>query len=82
MPTYLSVHFANLDFSSVFLTTMPAIFSDIYHEEPGIAGLHYIALGVGLSIGSVVIILLLDSIYIHFKNKNSGLGEPEFRLRE
>ena len=82
MPTYLSVHFAYLDFSSVFLTTMPAIFSDIYHEEPGIAGLHYIALGIGLSIGSVVIILLLDSIYIHFKNKNGGVGEPEFRLRE
>jgi hypothetical protein len=24
----------------------------------------------------------MDRIYIHFKNKNGGIGEPEFRLRE
>jgi len=33
----------------LFLTTMPSIFEGVYHEMPGIAGLHYLALGVGLS---------------------------------
>lgn len=28
----------------VVLTTVPAIFTDIYHEKTGILGLHYIAL--------------------------------------
>jgi hypothetical protein len=66
----------------VFLTTMPAIFSSVYHERVGIAGLHYIALGVGLSLASQVNARFMDRIYIHFKNKNGGVGEPEFRLRE
>lgn len=69
-------------FVSVFLTTIPAIFSDIYHQAPGIAGLHYIALGVGLTTASQINARLLDRIYIYFKNKNGGVGQPEFRLRE
>jgi hypothetical protein len=66
----------------VFLTTMPAIFASVYHEKVGIAGLHYIALGIGLSLASQVNARFMDRIYIHFKNKNGGVGEPEFRLRE
>ena len=61
---------------------MPTIFSSIYHERIGIAGLHYIALGIGLSLASQVNARFMDRIYIHFKNKNGGVGEPEFRLRE
>lgn len=64
----------------VFLTTIPTIFADIYHQAPGIAGLHYIALGIGLSAASQINARLLDRIYIHFKNKNGGIGQPEFRL--
>ncbi|KAF8800056.1 MFS polyamine transporter [Phlegmacium glaucopus] len=64
----------------LFLTTMPTIFADIYHEVPGIAGLHYIALGMGLTAASQINARLLDRIYIYFKNKNGGVGEPEFRL--
>lgn len=64
----------------LFLTVMPVIFADIYHEGPGIAGLHYIALGVGLTAAAQINARSLDRIYIHFKNKNGGVGEPEFRL--
>ncbi|KDR79426.1 hypothetical protein GALMADRAFT_243502 [Galerina marginata CBS 339.88] len=64
----------------LFLTTMPAIFSNTYHETPGVGGLHYIALGVGLSVASQINARFMDRIYIHFKNKNGGVGEPEFRL--
>ena len=67
---------------SVFLTVMPDIFSDIYNEAPGIAGLHYIALGVGLTSASQLNARFLDRIYVYYKNKKGGVGEPEFRLRE
>ena len=66
----------------VLLTTMSAIFSSIYHERVGIAGLHYFALGIGLYVSVQVSARSMDRIYIHFKNKNGGVGEPEFRLRE
>lgn len=67
---------------SVFLTIMPNIFTDIYNEAPGIAGLHYIALGVGLTTASQLNARFLDRIYIYYKEKKGGTGEPEFRLRE
>lgn len=68
--------------NSVFLTTMPAIFSHTYNERPGVAGLHYIALGVGLSISSQANARFMDKIYVYYKKKNGGVGEPEFRLRK
>ncbi|EDR04269.1 MFS polyamine transporter [Laccaria bicolor S238N-H82] len=64
----------------LFLTTMPAIFANVYHEGPGIQGLHYIALGLGLTVASQVNARYMDRIYIHFKRKNGNVGEPEFRL--
>ena len=69
-------------FPSVFLTIMPNVFADIYNETSGIAGLHYIALGVGLTTACQLNARLLNRIYIHYKNKKGGVGEPEFRLRE
>ncbi|RXW11237.1 hypothetical protein EST38_g14617 [Candolleomyces aberdarensis] len=64
----------------LFLTTMPTIFAEVYHEGPGIAGLHYIALGLGLTVASQINARLLDRPYKYFKEKNNGVGEPEFRL--
>jgi len=34
------------------LTTIPLIFDEVYHQSVGIAGLHYIALGIGLTLGA------------------------------
>ena len=61
---------------------MPNIFSNVYNESTGIAGLHYIALGIGLTAACQLNARLLDRIYIRLKNKNNGVGEPEYRLRE
>lgn len=61
---------------------MPAIFSNVYHEAPGIGGLNYIALGLGLGIFSQLNARYMDKIYVYLKNKNNGVGEPEFRVRE
>lgn len=65
----------------LILTTIPTIFEDLYHQRVGIAGLNYIALGVGLTGASQVNARLLDSIYVYFKKRNGGVGKPEFRLR-
>lgn len=67
---------------SVFLTTIPLIFREIYHQPPGIAGLNYIALGIGLTLTSQINARVLDRVYKHFKIRNGGVGEPEFRLRK
>ncbi|KAF9031017.1 MFS polyamine transporter [Hymenopellis radicata] len=60
----------------------PTIFRDVYHQSTGIAGLHYFALGIGLTCASQVNARVMDKVYVHFKNKNGGIGEPEFRVRE
>ncbi|EIN05407.1 MFS general substrate transporter [Punctularia strigosozonata HHB-11173 SS5] len=64
----------------LFLTTIPDIFQGIYHQRVGIAGLHYIALGVGLTGASQINARLLDRIYLYFTNRNGGKGRPEYRL--
>lgn len=66
---------------SVFLTNMSLIFVGVYHEQPGIAGLHYIALGLGLTVAAQTNSRFVDRIYVHYKKRNNGVGEPEFRLR-
>lgn len=66
----------------MFLTTIPSIFEGVYHQRVGIAGLHYIALGVGLTGASQINARYMDVIYRHFTEKNGGKGRPEYRLRE
>ena len=64
----------------LFLTTIDGIFEGVYHERVGIAGLNYIALGVGLTGASQLNARMLDRIYKYFANKNGGVGKPEYRL--
>ena len=65
----------------VFLTTIPTIFQETYRQPVGIAGLHYFALGVGLSGASQLNARMLDKVYKYFTAKNGGVGRPEYRLR-
>ena len=51
---------------------MPTIFGDTYHQPVGIAGLHYLALGVGLTSASQINARMLDRMYRYFKEKNGG----------
>ncbi|KAI0751877.1 MFS polyamine transporter [Daedaleopsis nitida] len=64
----------------IFLTTLTSIFERVYQQPVGIAGLHYIALGLGLSGMSQVNARLLDVIYKRLSERNGGVGKPEFRL--
>ncbi|KAH9970653.1 major facilitator superfamily domain-containing protein [Russula compacta] len=63
----------------LFLTTISTTFQDVYHDRVGIAGFHYLALGVGLSVSSQINAKLMDKIYTLLKARN-GAGRPEFRL--
>lgn len=65
----------------LFLTTIPGIFTGVYNEKVGISGLNYIASGIGMTLAAHVNARLMDKIYVYFKNKNGGKGQPEFRLR-
>ncbi|ETW85069.1 major facilitator superfamily [Heterobasidion irregulare TC 32-1] len=62
------------------ITTMPSIFQGIYGESVGIAGLNYIALGLGLSGASQINARTMDKVYVMLKKRNGGVGRPEFRL--
>ena len=66
----------------MFLTTIPSIFEGVYRQRVGIAGLHYIALGVGLTGASQLNARFMDKIYVYFSQKHGGTGRPEYRLRE
>ena len=57
------------------------MFSHVYNDRPGIIGLHYIALGIGVGAASQANALFMNKIYVHYKKKNGDVGEPEFRLR-
>ena len=65
----------------IFLTTLPTIFRVVYQERPGIAGLNYIALGIGITGASQTTAAFMDKVYAKLKQKH-GTGKPEFRLCE
>ena len=82
MSSILSIHQQSADGKrTVFLTTIPTIFQETYRQPVGIAGLHYFALGVGLSGASQLNARMLDKVYKYFTAKNGGVGRPEYRLR-
>ncbi|KAF9026400.1 MFS polyamine transporter [Hymenopellis radicata] len=64
----------------LYLTTIHTIFRDVYHHPPGVAGLHYFALGIGLIFTSQLNARTMDRVYIYLRDRNGGIGEPEFRI--
>ncbi|KIJ49827.1 hypothetical protein M422DRAFT_246196 [Sphaerobolus stellatus SS14] len=64
----------------IVLVTLPDIYGVIYGQAPGIAGLHYIALGIGLVSATQINGRFLSRIYRHFTEKNGGAGRPEYNL--
>ncbi|KAI0333400.1 MFS polyamine transporter [Cubamyces sp. BRFM 1775] len=64
----------------LFLTTLSSIYQGVYRESVGIAGLHYLALGIGLSGMSQVNAHYMDIIYKRLCARFGGEGKPEYRL--
>ncbi|KAJ7643706.1 MFS polyamine transporter [Roridomyces roridus] len=64
----------------LFLTSMPLMFQGTYGQSVGASGLHYLALGIGVSGASQIGARLMDYIYRVLKQRYGGVGQPEFRL--
>ncbi|KAF8588992.1 MFS polyamine transporter [Ramaria rubella] len=78
---YMAFMYVNISVMPlVILVTLPDIFQNTYHQPVGIAGLHYLALGIGLSGASQINARTLDRVYKYYKAKNGGAGRPEYRL--
>ncbi|KAL8845957.1 MAG: hypothetical protein Q9221_008919 [Calogaya cf. arnoldii] len=64
----------------LLLSTFPVLWTGQYHQSIGIAGLNYISLGVGFTLGAQILSPLNDRIYRILKKKNGGIGKPEYRI--
>lgn len=64
------------------LSTFPTLWTQTYHVSTSTAGLHYLALGIGLFLGAQACAPLQDRIYAALKRRyNTPLvGRPEFRV--
>lgn len=64
----------------LLLSTFPKLWETRYNESVGIAGLNYISLGFGFFLGTQICAPLQDRIFCRLKNRNNGMGKPEFRV--
>lgn len=62
------------------LTTFTAVFRQSYRESVGIAGLNYISLALGFTIGGQAGGRLMDHIYRKLRARNGGHSIPEHKL--
>lgn len=64
----------------LIFATFPVIWGEVYGESLGIGGLNYISIAIGSFVGIIVNFRYIDRIYRQLKEKNSGVGRPEFRM--
>lgn len=64
----------------LLLASFSRVFKEEYHQPPGIASLHYIAMGLGFTLSGQVGGRFVDWNYRRLKQKNGGQGIPEFKL--
>ncbi|KAI0453053.1 MFS transporter [Xylaria acuta] len=64
----------------VFSTTLPDILQQLYGLSAAATGLAFIAFSVGSTISVIIMNIFLDKIYIKLRDRNKGVGTPEFRL--
>ncbi|PFH46378.1 hypothetical protein AMATHDRAFT_88360 [Amanita thiersii Skay4041] len=62
------------------LTTFVKVFKEQYGESTGIAGIHYLAIALGSTVGGQAGARILNYVYRRLKEKNGGVGTPEMRL--
>ncbi|KAF5092174.1 hypothetical protein D0Z00_004703 [Geotrichum galactomycetum] len=67
-------------FKYLMLVTYPALWTKVYGYRIGIAGLMYIALGVGSVSGLLVGTPLIQFVYLKLVARNNGVAKPEYRL--
>lgn len=63
----------------ISLTALPAILREVYKERPGVGGLNYIALSIGITGASQTTAAVTGKVYAKLKEKYET-GKSEFRL--
>ncbi|KAL3480504.1 putative bicyclomycin resistance protein [Aspergillus californicus] len=63
----------------LFLTAYPMVFQQVHGFRPGVAGLAYVGIAVGMLMGGICVILTQPSYYRKLK-ANNGVIVPEWRL--
>lgn len=64
----------------LLFVTFGTIFQVGYGQSTEIAGLHYLAPGLGQFVGAIFSALSIDRVYIYLTKRNNGVGKPEFRV--
>ena len=64
----------------IVLSIFPTLWMDTYHESLSISTLNYISLGIGYTLASQIAPRLNDVIYCILRDRNNGIGKPEFRV--
>ncbi|SCV70992.1 BQ2448_3754 [Microbotryum intermedium] len=74
--------FAAFIYGLIYITTVTTtdIFTQVYGESVGIAGLNFISQGLGFLIWAQTQGRVLDVVYRKFKERYGGEGKPEYRL--
>ncbi|KAG1772837.1 major facilitator superfamily domain-containing protein [Suillus placidus] len=67
------------DIYYLMFTTIPDLFSNVYHFSIGTGGLPYIGIGVGFLSATIFGARICDKIYLHLATENGGKGKPEMR---
>ncbi|KAI9316144.1 major facilitator superfamily domain-containing protein [Zopfochytrium polystomum] len=62
------------------LSTFTQLWIERYHESVAVSGIHYLALGLGFVGANILLAPLIDKIYVRLREKNNGVGAPEFRM--
>ncbi|KXN88346.1 hypothetical protein AN958_07491, partial [Leucoagaricus sp. SymC.cos] len=62
------------------MTTFVKVYTDQYGQSIGIAGVHYLAVALGSTVGGQVGARALNIIYRKLKARNGGVGTPEMRV--
>ncbi|KAG8862990.1 hypothetical protein FRB96_000410 [Tulasnella sp. 330] len=77
MSLYMSIIYGIL---YLMFVTFPSIYEGVYGWSPGISGLAYLGPGIGFMIGLVLGGAMVDKIYLRLRDRNGGVGKPEFRI--
>ncbi|CAO2651323.1 Nn.00g096200.m01.CDS01 [Neocucurbitaria sp. VM-36] len=62
------------------LSTFQSVWVNEYNQRPDIASLNYISLALGFGLATQICAPINDRIYATLKNRNDGVGLPEFRV--
>ncbi|KAG2731400.1 hypothetical protein G9P44_005816 [Scheffersomyces stipitis] len=67
-------------FMYLMIVTFPDVFGVSYGFSVEVAGLMFIPLGIGFTLGVIFWSLMIDKIYYRLIAKNGGVAKPEYRL--